>query len=154
MEQQILKHIKKELCKKNKYDKMAVENIYQRAIEEYEKMKTQSEEEAWQHLKEIIDSEISKLKPKSKYLFILLTSLVLFGISCIECILLSVDFFYILPEFIIVDVALLGVLIYAFFFKRNKSLWNLFILLLIVAWLGSFFYIRTSRLNMLGGNDG
>ncbi|MDE7263461.1 MAG: hypothetical protein K2N64_02210 [Anaeroplasmataceae bacterium] len=150
MEQQILKHIKKELCKKNKYDKMAVENIYQRAIEEYEKMKTQNSEEVWNQLKKTIDLEISNLKPKSKFLFMLIISLALFGLACIECIFLGVGLF-ILPEFIVVDVVLLGVLVYALLFKKNKSLWNLFILIFIVAWLGSFFSIIFSSLAMWGG---
>ncbi|MDE7213770.1 MAG: hypothetical protein K2N42_04250, partial [Anaeroplasmataceae bacterium] len=68
----------------------------------------------------------------------------------IECVLLSLDFSYILIEFVLVALLFVVTLIYSCIFSRNKTKWNLFILLLVVAWMASFVYIGISSLKMWG----
>ncbi|MDE6408097.1 MAG: hypothetical protein K2K48_07385 [Anaeroplasmataceae bacterium] len=100
-----------------------------------------------------VELEKTKDKPQSKFFIMMLISIVALVISSIECILLSVDFSYIFVELIIVAVFLGVALIYSCFFSKNKTKWNLFILLLIASWLASMTFIGISSLKMWSSFD-
>lgn len=154
MEKKISKYLKQKLGKEYKYDKKSYEELYQSSMEEYDTYLSNSmtEAEAFEKVKNHIDLSVLKLTPKSKFLFIMVVSIISLLVASIECVLLSGDFPYILPEFILMACIFLGVVIYACFIKTNKTKWNFLLILLVVTWLISFGLIGMSGLQMWGGN--
>ena len=96
-------------------------------------------------INKIIDLEINQLKKKPKFLFLMSISLLALFLSSLESILLAFNATsYIEVELGFVAAVWLGVFIYAMIFKKNKTKWNIAILILLLSWVGSFIFLELS----------
>ena len=151
MQNNISSYLKNKLGKEYKYDISRYNSIYKCAIEEYNKdIKNLSEEIALEKVREFIDLEVAKLKPKSRLFFPMLVSVVALLVASIECILLSIHFSFIAYELFFMTIVFLFLLIYAYFFKKNKSKWLFSIFLYVGSWLLTLVWLLATEPAILG----
>ncbi|MDE6660693.1 MAG: hypothetical protein K2J93_02575, partial [Anaeroplasmataceae bacterium] len=145
-------YLKDKLGKDYKYTKARYDLIYKGAIEVYNKnlIENLSEEIALEKVREFIDLEVSKLKPKSKLFFPMLVSFGALLVASIECVLFSIDFTSILYELFSMTIIFSILFIYVSLFKKNKSKWRYSCFIFIGSWFLSFLWMFITEPSLIG----